>query len=219
MYFCCALERSAAFAMQHCSSQPMNHQHTVNVAIFASGSGSNAEALIQYSQRNDASYSVVVVVSNKENAGVRAIAERYSIPFEHVKQPDDGASIIALLQKYDVDIIALGGYMKLLPSALVRSFKGRIINIHPSLLPDYGGKGMYGKHVHMAVWKDKLPYTGLTIHHVDEEYDRGQALVQARIDIGDCSSPEAIGEKVKEAEHIIYPLMLNQLCKIIYSQR
>lgn len=204
--------------MQHSFSHPMNHQHIVNVAIFASGTGSNADALIRYSQKKDSSYSVVVIVSNKENAGVRSVSEHFSIPFEHIQQADDGASIIALLQKYNVDIIALGGYMKLLPPELVRAFKGKIINIHPSLLPDYGGKGMYGNHVHMAVWKDKMPYTGLTIHYVDEEYDRGQALIQCRIDIGDCVSPEAIAEKVKEAERMIYPLMLNQLCKIIYSQ-
>jgi len=204
--------------MQHSSSHPMNHQHTVNVAIFASGSGSNADALIRYSQKRDASYTVVVIVSNKEDAGVRTVSEQFSIPFEHITQADDGASIVALLQKYNVEIIALGGYMRLLPPELVRAFKGKIINIHPSLLPDYGGKGMYGNHVHMAVWKDRMPYTGLTIHYVDEEYDRGEALVQCRIDIRDCMSPEAISEKVKEAEHKIYPLMVNQLCKIIYSQ-
>lgn len=196
----------------------MPHQHKVHVAIFASGSGSNAKALIEFSRKNEAAYEVIVIVSNKELAGVRTVSEQYGIPFEYVADSGNGPAMISLLQKYGVDIIALGGYMRLLPAELVRAFKGKIINIHPSLLPDYGGKGMYGNHVHMAVWKDRMPYTGLTIHYVDEEYDRGEALVQCRIDIRDCMSPNAISEKVKEAEHNIYPLMLNQLCKIIYSQ-
>ena len=196
----------------------MPHQHKVHVAIFASGSGSNAKALIEFSRKNEAAYEVIVIVSNKEFAGVRTVSEQYGIPFEYVADSGNGPAMISLLQKYDVDIIALGGYMRLLPPELVKAYSSRIINIHPSLLPNYGGKGMYGMNVHMAVYKDKLPFTGITIHIVDEEYDRGLSLVQAKVDIADCTSPEAISAKVKTIEHLIYPMVLHEMCKRIYSQ-
>jgi len=193
----------------------MNVLHKLNVAIFASGSGGNAESLIAFSFQEESLYNVVLILSNKEFPGVRKIAEMSGIPFQYVQNPDDGIILAEMLQKCQVDIIALGGYLRLLPSAIVDRFRGRILNIHPSLLPEYGGKGMYGNHVHMAVLNDKKPYTGVTIHLVDEEYDTGSALVQAKIDISDCMAPEEIARKVKEVEHQVYPMVLNQLCKTI----
>jgi folate-dependent phosphoribosylglycinamide formyltransferase PurN len=118
-----------------------------------------------------------------------------------------------------VQVIALAGYLRLLPAEIVRQFEGRIINIHPSLLPEYGGHGMYGDKVHMAVYNDKKPYTGITVHYVDEHFDTGSGICQTKISVNECNSVEKIAEKVRKVEHEVYPLMLNQLCKTIYSQQ
>ena len=194
------------------------HNHII-VAMFASGAGSNAEAIIEYSRRKDSVYKVEVILTNKEQAGIYSVANRLNIPIVHVTDPQDASNILEMLQKKQVQVIALAGYMRLLPAEVVRAFDGRIINIHPSLLPDYGGQGMYGNNVHMAVFNDKKPYTGITIHLVDEQYDSGKMLCQSRISIIDCNSVENISEKVRKVEHEVYPLMLNQLCKTIYAQQ
>jgi phosphoribosylglycinamide formyltransferase-1 len=197
----------------------MQSQHQISVAIFASGAGSNAEALIQFSFLATSSYKVVMILTNKEQAGIYTIAQRMKIPIEYISDPKDSSRISELLQKNKVQVIALAGYMRLLPAGIVRDFEGRIINVHPSLLPEYGGQGMYGDKVHMAVLKDKKPYTGITVHFVDEHFDTGSGLCQSRIPIADCNSVEKIAEKVKKVEHEVYPLMLNQLCKTIYTQQ
>lgn len=194
------------------------HNHII-VAMFASGAGSNAEAIIEYSRRKDSFYKVEVILTNKEQAGIYSVASRLNIPIVHIADPQDASNILEMLQKKQVQIIALAGYMRLLPAEVVRAFDGRIINIHPSLLPDYGGQGMYGNNVHMAVFNDKKPYTGITIHLVDEQYDSGKMLCQSKISIIDCNSVENISEKVRKVEHEVYPLMLNQLCKTIYAQQ
>jgi len=194
------------------------HNHII-VAMFASGAGSNAEAIIEYSRRKDSVYKVEVILTNKEQAGIYSVANRLNIPIVHITDPQDASNILGMLQKKQVQVIALAGYMRLLPAEVVRAFDGRIINIHPSLLPDYGGQGMYGNNVHMAVFNDKKPYTGITIHLVDEQYDSGKMLCQSRISIIDCNSVENISEKVRKVEHEVYPLMLNQLCKTIYAQQ
>ncbi|MFM6956630.1 MAG: formyltransferase family protein [Ignavibacteria bacterium] len=194
------------------------HNHII-VAMFASGAGSNAEAIIEYSRRKDSFYKVEVILTNREQAGIYSVANRLHIPIVHITDPQDASNILEMLQKKQVQVIALAGYMRLLPAEVVRAFDGRIINIHPSLLPDYGGQGMYGNNVHMAVFNDKKPYTGITIHLVDEQYDSGKMLCQSKISIIDCNSVENISEKVRKVEHEVYPLMLNQLCKTIYAQQ
>jgi phosphoribosylglycinamide formyltransferase-1 len=196
----------------------MSHQDKVRVAIFASGSGSNARALIEFSQNTAASYRIVAIISNKESPGAKLIAEQFGVPFEYVSDSGNAEALTSVLQKHKAEVVALGGYMKLLPSDFVAGYIGKIINIHPSLLPDYGGKGMYGMHVHMAVFRDKKPFTGITIHFVDEEYDTGSAIVQARVDIAETDTPESIAVKVQETEHLVYPMVLDHLCQRIYSQ-
>jgi len=194
-------------------------QKHISVAIFGSGAGSNAEALIRFSRLDTSYYMVVMILTNKEQAGIYDVANRMHIPIEYISDPKDSSRMSDLLQKNNVQVIALAGYMRLLPAEVVRAFDGRIINIHPSLLPDYGGQGMYGKNVHMAVFNDKKPYTGITIHLVDEQYDSGKMLCQSKISIIDCNSVENISEKVIKVEHEVYPLMLNQLCKTIYARQ
>lgn len=194
-------------------------QKHIPVAIFGSGAGSNAEALIRFSRLNTSYYKVVLILTNKEQAGIYEVANRMRIPIEYLSDPKDSSKMSELLQKNNVQVIALAGYLRLLPADIVRHFEGRIINIHPSLLPEYGGHGMYGDKVHMAVYNDKKPYTGITVHYVDEAFDTGLGLCQSKIAINDCNSVETIAEKVRKVEHEVYPLMLNQLCKTIYSQQ
>jgi phosphoribosylglycinamide formyltransferase-1 len=194
-------------------------QKHISVAIFGSGAGSNAEALIRFSRLNTSYYKVVLILTNKEQAGIYEVAKRMHIPIEYLSDPKDSSRMSELLQKNNVQVIALAGYLRLLPSDIVRHFEGRIINIHPSLLPEYGGHGMYGDKVHMAVYNDKKPYTGITVHYVDEHFDTGSGLCQSKISIKECNSVEKIAEKVRKVEHEVYPLMLNQLCKTIYSQQ
>ncbi len=194
-------------------------QKQISVAIFASGTGSNAEALIRLSRLNTSYYKVVMILTNKEQAGIYEVANRMHIPIEYLTDPKDSSRMGELLQKNNVQVIALAGYLRLLPADIVRHFDGRIINIHPSLLPEYGGRGMYGDTIHMAIYNDKKPYTGITVHYVDEYFDTGSGLCQSKISINECDTVEKIAEKVKKVEHEVYPLMLNQLCKIIYSQQ
>lgn len=194
-------------------------QKHISVAIFGSGNGSNAEALIRFSWLNDSCYDVVMILTNKEQAGIYEVANRLHIPIEYLSDPKDSSRMRELLQKYNVQVIALAGYLRLLPADIVRHFEGRIINIHPSLLPEYGGHDMYGDNVHLAIYNDKKPYTGITVHYVDEYFDTGSSLCQSKISIIECNTVEKIAEKVKKVEHEVYPLMLNQLCKIIYSQQ
>ena len=194
-------------------------QKQISVAIFASGTGSNAEALIRLSRLNTSYYKVVMILTNKEQAGIYEVANRMHIPIEYLTDPKDSSRMGELLQKNNVQVIALAGYLRLLPADIVRHFDGRIINIHPSLLPEYGGRGMFGDPSHMAIYYDKKPYTGITVHYVDEYFDTGSGLCQSKISINECDTVEKIAEKVKKVEHEVYPLMLNQLCKIIYSQQ
>lgn len=197
----------------------MQKQELIKVAVFASGAGSNAEALIRFSLLDESKYEIAVIITNKDKAGIYDVAEQFHIPVEYLSNPNDSTAILDMLQKHHVQVIALAGYMRLLPLDIVQYYEGRIINVHPSLLPEYGGHGMYGNKVHMAVFNDKKPYTGITIHYVDEYFDTGSALCQSRISITDCKSIEEIAEKVKKEEHFVYPLMLNQLCKTIYTQQ
>ena len=199
--------------------------NSLKIGIFASGAGTNALAIIEASKASDSYYSVALIISNNEQPGIRQIAEQNRIPFVYVKMTKDvdlqelTSELMSLLQKYGVDVIALCGFMKLIPTGIVRAFPERILNIHPALLPDYGGKGMFGMNVHMAVINDKKPLSGATVHFVDEIYDHGRALAQIKVQIERHFTPEILSEEVKRAEHIIYPKVLNQVCKIIYAHR
>ncbi|MFZ4568632.1 MAG: formyltransferase family protein [Bacteroidota bacterium] len=196
----------------------------IRVAIMASGFGSNASALIEFSKNISCSYEIVVCISNKENPGVKTVASKNAIPFEYCPelqetQENNKASISLqrLLQVYKIDIIALSGYLKLIPPEITIMFKDRILNIHPSLLPKYGGKGMYGIKVHNAVLQDFNKETGASVHLVNEKYDEGRILGSSRIIINENCSAEELNEKVKNIENILYPDILHNYCKQFYS--
>jgi phosphoribosylglycinamide formyltransferase 1 len=172
------------------------------IAIFASGTGSNAEALIKYFENHEA-ISIGLVITNNAKAGVIAIANRYQIPVhiitnESLQQPQ---SLLTTLQHFKIDYIVLAGFLRKIPDLLIQHFPNKIINIHPALLPKFGGKGMYGNNVHEAVLQAGEKTTGITIHFVNEHYDEGQIIFQAEtaLDLNDTAA--TIGAKVQALEH------------------
>lgn len=182
------------------------------IAVFVSGGGTNLQALIDAQERGDFRSRIVAVLSNRASAYGLERACRHGID-TLVIDPDDPDvptpqaphGWLAWLRERGVDLLLLAGYLKRIPEGVIRSFRGRIYNIHPALLPKYGGKGCYGMHVHRAVLDSGDHVSGATIHAVTPEYDEGEHLIQETVDIGDCKSPEEIASRVLEVEHRIYP--------------
>ena len=183
-----------------------------HLAIFASGTGSNAHRIIEHF-RDHPTVRVALVVSNRKAAGVLPMAERYGVPTAYVPKADwqDSARVLGLLDAFEVDFIALAGFLLLVPAYLVDAFPQRIVNIHPALLPKFGGKGMYGAYVHRAVRAAGETESGITIHYVNAQYDDGDVIFQAKTPLGAEDSPEEIGRRVLVLEHRYYPEVLEQL--------
>lgn len=183
-------------------------QREPNIAIFASHSGSNAEALIKASLKNDYPAKVVLVVSNNSNAYVHERAKKYNIDSIAVNKKEVSGNLdqfyIETLKKYEVDIICLAGYLKKIPEILVAEYENRILNIHPALLPKFGGKGMYGINVHHAVIESKEKESGATIHLVTSNYDEGPILKQGKVEVKEDDTPESLQKKVLAIEHKLY---------------
>lgn len=172
-----------------------------HIAIFASGKGSNAEKVIDFF-KNHSKINVSVVLSNKANAPVLQIAQSKGIStYVFNKAELDAGSVESFLISNQIDYIILAGFLLKIPESLIRSFNNKIINIHPSLLPKYGGKGMYGMHVHNAVIAHGEKESGITIHLVNEEYDKGKFLLQEKCIVNENDSPEMLAEKIKMLEH------------------
>jgi phosphoribosylglycinamide formyltransferase-1 len=184
-----------------------------HLCIFASGTGSNAQKIIDYFRDNEA-INIRLIVTNKASAGVLSIAKREKIP-SHVlaKNELESEVFIGKLKQNDIDLIVLAGFLKLIPSSLIKAFPNQIINIHPALLPKYGGKGMFGKHVHKAVKENGETKSGMTIHYVNEQYDEGEHIFQASCDIFPEDMPEMIARKVLVLEHGFYGIVIERLLK------
>ncbi len=182
------------------------------MAIFASGAGSNAQNIIDHF-RGHRSIKVGLIVCNKPGAGVTGIAEKENIPCLLIEKEVffKGSAYVEELQKRRIDFIVLAGFLWKIPSALVLAYRGRIINIHPALLPKYGGKGMYGMHVHRAVIEAGETESGISIHYVDELYDHGQTIFQARCPIERTDTPESLAEKIHSLEHSNYPTIIEEV--------
>ena len=182
------------------------------VAIFASGGGSNARCIIEHLSPSQ-DKEVVLVVSNRSKAGVLGIAEDNSIPSVVINKDklNDLEYMEGLLSEYNIDFIVLAGFLMLIPEFLVEAFENRMVNIHPSLLPKYGGKGMFGHHVHQAVKEAGDLESGMTIHYVTKEYDKGGVILQARTKILPEDSAEDIAAKVLKLEHYYYPIVVEEL--------
>jgi phosphoribosylglycinamide formyltransferase-1 len=183
-----------------------------NIAIFASGSGTNAENIIKYfSTTNTAQVSLVL--SNKRQATVLKRAEALNIRtlfFEHKEFYVTG-KVLRYLTLYKIDFIVLAGFLWLVPENIIDYFEGRIINIHPALLPAYGGKGMYGDEVHKAVMADKAKVSGITVHYVNKQYDKGDIIFQSRCKIDKGETPESLAEKVHALEYLHYPKIIEDM--------
>jgi phosphoribosylglycinamide formyltransferase-1 len=189
--------------------------HVKRIAIFASGRGSNAVRIMQHFQDNGYG-KVVLVLSNKSDAEVLLHAQSFGIDTLSFSKSDlyDSRRVIDALLAAQVDVIALAGFLWRIPETLIAHFPMSIVNIHPSLLPKYGGEGMYGKRVHIAVKAAGERYTGITIHLVNEAYDQGRKLFQARVKVEPSDDPEAIAARVLELEHRFYPRVLEGLCRM-----
>ena len=183
----------------------------LTIAVFASGRGSNFDALQRTILKEHFPARIAVVISNNSQAGVLELARSYNIPAVHLSQRQFSTAeefqqkILSVLHDHTVNFIVLAGYMKRIDQAIIRAFRQRIINIHPALLPKYGGEGMYGMRVHEAVLKASEKFSGATVHMVDEEYDHGKILLQDIVEIENDESPETLAAKVLKVEHRILP--------------
>ncbi len=176
-----------------------------SLILFASGKGSNVRAIIDYFKSNGKA-AVSLIVCNKAEAGVLDIAREEHIPFLIVNKDTFHNSLLTeQLQEYTPSLIILAGFLWKLPDAIVRAFPDRIINIHPALLPDYGGKGMYGNHVHKAVLAAKETESGITIHYVNEVYDDGRIILQARCPVSAGDDTNTLATRIHRLEHFFYP--------------
>jgi len=183
-----------------------------NIAIFASGSGTNAENIINYfSNRKTAK--VALVLSNNPEAYVIKRAAKYNIPVLIFDRHDfyESGKVAGILEEYDINFIVLAGFLWLVPPALLKKYRDKIINIHPALLPDFGGKGMYGDRVHRAVLNSGVKESGITIHHVDEVYDNGRIVFQARCPVFENDTPESLAARIHELEYKYYPEVIEKL--------
>lgn len=183
------------------------------VAVLASGRGSNLEAILAYADRLGelANYEVALVASNRIDAAALDRARTRNIPAEHVAIPSDGASLLEMLDTNSIDIVALAGYLKLLPPEVTRLYKDRIINVHPAPLPRFGGAGMYGLRVHDAVIAAGLKVTEVTVHFVDEEYDSGDVIARWPVPVHEGDTCELLAERVLKVEHALFPRVLDMV--------
>lgn len=178
------------------------------IAIFASGAGSNAKNIIEHlNNKSNSSAEVSLVVCNKPGAGVLNIAADNNIPSIIIDKEKlfRGNGYVDELKAANIDFIVLAGFLWKVPSVLIKAFHGKMINIHPALLPKYGGKGMYGRLVHEAVLANKETESGITIHYVDEVYDNGQIILQATCLVSENDTPETLEKKVQVLEHRHFP--------------
>jgi len=184
----------------------------IHVAIFASGTGSNARKLIEYfSHREDVK--ICLIVSNKKDAPVLQLAAAYHIPTQVIHRTYfyDTENLLEVLRSYGVSFIVLAGFLWKIPAYLVAAFDHKMVNIHPALLPAYGGQGMYGMHVHQAVWQAKEEWSGITIHFVNAHYDEGDIIFQARCVLAPGDTPSDIAHKVQALEHQYFPGVVDAL--------
>lgn len=185
----------------------------VNVAIFASGEGSNAENIIKHFA-NDTRIRIKLVITNRDDAGVIERAEKYKktvqiISKEALNNYTD--KIIEFLQAEKIDLIILAGFLLKIPLPFIKTFPDKIINIHPALLPKYGGKGMYGLRVHEAVIKNNETETGITVHYVNEEYDKGEIILQKKCAVSPGETPESLSVKIHELEYKYFPKAIEKV--------
>ena len=180
---------------------------TMRIAVAVSGRGSNLEALLRALGPN-APARVVLVLSNRPDAGALERAAEHEVPAEVLREPASGADWLGRLGRHRVDLLVLAGYLKLVPPDVVARYRDRILNVHPALLPDFGGPGMYGRRVHEAVLASGARESGATVHLVDEVYDRGAVLARYRVPVLPGDDADRLAARVLEAEHRLLPAVV-----------
>ena len=196
-------------------STEQGHIPLTRIAIFASGAGSNAQKIIDRF-RHHIYIKVALVVCNKPGAGVLSIAQKEGIPILEIEKERffRNDAYIPVLREHQIDFIVLAGFLWKIPTDLVKAFPNRIVNIHPALLPKYGGKGMYGQFVHEAVINAGDKESGITIHFVDEQYDHGAHIFQAKCPIVETDTPFSLAEKIHMLEHLHFPRIVEEVIKV-----
>jgi len=194
------------------SGSDHNQRHKTGVTLFASGSGTNAENCMRYFQEHP-HIDINLIVTNNPNAGVLEKAKKYDVPsMVFIKKDwENDTMILTSLEQHHTAFIVLAGFLMLLPADIVRAYSGRIINIHPALLPRFGGKGMFGRHIHDALIAAGDTETGITIHEVDEVYDRGKIIFQKKIPVETNDTAQTIEKKVRQLEYYYLPRVIESL--------
>lgn len=185
-----------------------------NIAIFASGSGTNAEKISLFF-KNKTLAKVSIIFSNKKNAYVLNRAKNLNIPFRTFSRNEfyNTSEISDCLNEFNVDLIVLAGFLWLIPDFLIKEYPNRIVNIHPALLPKYGGKGMYGEKVHQKVIENCENESGITIHYVNEKYDEGKIIFQAKCDVLENDTPETLAQRIHKLEYKHFPVVIENIIK------
>jgi phosphoribosylglycinamide formyltransferase 1 len=196
---------------------PESSATPIQIALFASGSGTNAEAICRHFQHHPA-ISVGALFVNRTNAGVIDRLTPYGIPTLLFNRSDfyEQDTVLAELKRRHIDVVVLAGFLWLIPPSMIQAYPRQMINIHPSLLPAYGGKGMYGMHVHREVIRSGERQSGITIHLVSEEYDKGEVLFQATVDVAPSDSPESLSEKIHTLEHLHFSRVIESYIHQIF---
>lgn len=193
-----------------------------NVAVFASGGGTNFQALLDHQSGQDV-WRIALLVMNRE-AGAAERAREAGVPVRIIPtrdRPDDelAEETLGALDEHDVDIVLLAGYLRRIPPEVVQRYRGRMLNVHPALLPDFGGPGMYGMKVHQAVVASGASTSGATVHFVTEEYDEGAILGQSRVEVLPQDTAEDLAARVLQVEHRLYPAAVDHLCAALAEGR
>lgn len=188
----------------------------IKISVFVSGRGSNFEAIMKAIPNSLKKVEVCAVVSNKSDCGAVKLAESYGIPVYVASDSGKTGTVsyhnlLEILKEKQIDLIVLAGFLKKIPDEMIDEFSNRIVNIHPSLLPAFGGKGMYGMNVHKAVFEKSCMVSGPTVHFVDKIYDNGKIIAQEAVDISDVNSPEEIAAKVLRVEHKLLPFVIGKI--------
>jgi formyltetrahydrofolate-dependent phosphoribosylglycinamide formyltransferase len=182
---------------------------SLKIAVLASGGGTNLQAILDAVAEGKLDVEVALVASNRETAGALERARAAGVRAEWIPKGEDyDRRLLALLEEVAPDLMVLAGYMKMISAETVQRFRHRMLNIHPALLPSFGGKGMYGIHVHEAVLEYGAKVTGVTVHLVDEEYDHGQVVAQVPVPVLERDTPESLQQRVLKVEHVLYPRVL-----------
>lgn len=198
---------------------------SLRLAVFASGGGSNLQALIdRFNRAASPLLRVALVISDRQDAGAIARARAAGIEAMHIQvtgRPADLSTreMLAALEFADIDLIALAGYLRLVPAAVLKRYPDRIVNVHPALLPKHGGKGMYGSNVHRAVLAAGEPVSGATVHYINENYDEGRIIAQREVPVLPDDTPESLAARVLAVEHVLYPDALEQVARRIMSEQ